>query len=407
MSGMRKKKEKTRHGEELSVNIINSSTSTEGNINCQSNIRFDGKHKGEINAANKIVIGEKAIIKGSLIADNIEIFGLVKGDCRARNSITLSSSANYIGNIFTKQIIVLEGAVFNGNIEMTSVKNFEVLETKNPQINCQSKKLPQRIAVVAFFLMLLSVKAISQVGGVSGSKLGAYCVDVVDHHKVEFEPDFYHFKSSNYWDRNGKLTDLYQDGDSIKWVTGLNFRITYGLIDKFEIGASFSSDLLLANIGMRYIIYDKSKTGLALIAGANIPLGNKTIDKSVRLSNTITSIGGGVVFSTYLSDRFSMDFNGQYFHFVEKTDDNNKGSLFLNSDIGYYLFSGKLQLITGIGYQHSYYDNYNSHVVSVFPGITVETGKSYIIVLSTSFDVWGINAVKNAGISLALTITLS
>jgi len=135
MRRLRKKKEKTWHGDEQRVNIINSSTSTEGNISCQSSIRFDGKHIGEIYALNKIVVGEKAEIEGNLSANDIEIFGQVNGDCRATNSITLSTSANYHGNIFTKQLIIMEGAILNGKIEMDFESNIEILETKKPRIN--------------------------------------------------------------------------------------------------------------------------------------------------------------------------------------------------------------------------------------------------------------------------------
>lgn len=172
MLGLKKKKKVIKKVSKLQVNIINSSTSTEGIISCQSSIRFDGKHQGEINAENKIVIGDKAIINGTLTADNIEIFGLVKGDSHAKCTVTLSSSAKYIGNIFTNQIIILEGAVFNGNIEMP-LKTKEVqVENKNLQINMQRKKILKKIALFVCITFLLLIEAVFQVGGVAGSILG-------------------------------------------------------------------------------------------------------------------------------------------------------------------------------------------------------------------------------------------
>ncbi len=46
----------------------------------------------------------------------------------------------------------------------------------------------------SFFVLVVvlfsGVQVFSQVGGISGSKLGAVCVDVVDHKKIEFGPDF-------------------------------------------------------------------------------------------------------------------------------------------------------------------------------------------------------------------------
>lgn len=146
MRRLKKKKEKTRNGDELRVNIINSSTRTEGNISCQSSIRFDGKHKGEIKAINKIVIGDTALIEGNLYAESIEILGDVVGNCYANKTLSLSSSSNFKGNIFTNQIIIIEGAVFNGNIEMTNKKD-DPLIIKAAPINYKSKKLMQKIAL--------------------------------------------------------------------------------------------------------------------------------------------------------------------------------------------------------------------------------------------------------------------
>lgn len=246
----------------------------------------------------------------------------------------------------------------------------------------------------------------AQVGGISGSKISAYTVDVVDDHKLEFEPSFFHFIANEFWDENSNLQNLYSNQDSIKWGTGLNFRITYGFFDKFEIGTIISSDLLLIQIGARYILYDNKATGLALIGGLNLPLGNKSVSKSLRYSNTISKAGGGLVFTGHLNNNFSVDINAQYFSFIENSIDNSTSNFYLNTDFGYYIMSHQLQLIAGFGYQFSQYGDFDTQIFTFFPGITVETGKQYIIVLSSLIDLWGKNATKNTGASLALTITL-
>ncbi|RLD54504.1 MAG: hypothetical protein DRJ05_14515, partial [Bacteroidetes bacterium] len=142
---------------------------------------------------------------------------------------------------------------------------------------------------------LLSEEAISQIGGISASKLGSVCADVVDNKKIEFEPGFFHVVSKNAWDSDGHLENLFSSDDSVRRSTGIYFRFTYGLWDKLEIGASISTDLQRSRWGLKYIVYSKEKLGFALIAGANIPFDNKDVDKSIRLSNNITSVGGGAV----------------------------------------------------------------------------------------------------------------
>lgn len=53
----------------------------------------------------------------------------------------------------------------------------------------------------------------------------------------------------------------------------------------------------------------------AAMAGANIPLGNKTIDKTIRLSDQITSLGAGLIYTWSFTEVFSLDANVQYLFF--------------------------------------------------------------------------------------------
>ena len=265
----------------------------------------------------------------------------------------------------------------------------------------------KKIVLIPFIaiLILLSGKAISQVGGLSASKLVTLSVDVVDHHKIEFEPAFAHFNSNGNWDSDGQLHDLFGSSDSVRHTTGFNFRFTYGLWDKLEIGASISTDLQRSNWGLRYIVYSKRKLGFALIAGANIPFDNKDFDKSIRLADNLTSVGGGVVMTTQFNENLSLDFNAQYQAFIKETNEKHKGSYYFNAELGYYLFKHQFQIIGGLGYQQSVFNEFTDKVLTVFPGVTIETGKNYIIVISAPFDIYGENSIKNTGFVFALTLT--
>jgi len=253
--------------------------------------------------------------------------------------------------------------------------------------------------------LFISANLSAQVGGISGSKLSAVCVDVVDHHKLEFEPAFYHVRSSQTWDADGHLQDIFGSADSINHNTGINFRMTYGLWDKLEIGGTISTDLQMSNWGLRYVVYDKNKVGFAVVAGANIPFGNKPIDKTIRLADNLTSVGGGGVMSVQFNENLSLDVNAQYMAFTQKTIEDNKGSLYFNADLGYYVFKHQLQLIGSLAYQQTKFQDFTSKTLTVYPGFTLETGKNYILVLSVPFDVYGQNAIKNTGFVMALTLT--
>lgn len=156
---------------------------------------------------------------------------------------------------------------------------------------------------------------------------------------------------------------------------------------------------------MSYINYTNEKIGVAAMAGTNIPFGNKAIDNSIRLAENIASFGGGAVFSSQFTENLSLDLNAQYMFFTQNTYEQNNGSYYLNADLGYYIFDHQLQLITALAYQSTSFEEFNSQVLTLNAGVTIETGNNYIIVVSAPFDITGKNANKNAGFLLALTLT--
>ena len=258
------------------------------------------------------------------------------------------------------------------------------------------------LSLIAFFI---SVSLSAQIGGLSASKFGALCVDVVDHKKVEFEPGFFHARSSQYWNNNGELKNFYSTSDSIKVVTGFYFRFTYGLWDKVEIGVALSTDLAMSQWGIRYAFLQRKKYGLALISGVNIPLGNRTIDQRVRATGNLMQTGLGLVGSYSFTENLSFDITGQYVHFLQATEDNDQGGIYLNADLGYYIWDHQLQFVVGTAF-HSVSNDVGAHqALTINPGVTIETGNNYIIVLSVPFDVYGKREGKNVGFNFGLTLT--
>lgn len=257
------------------------------------------------------------------------------------------------------------------------------------------------------FLFFASSRVIAQVGGLSNSKLFSLSVGVVGDKKIEFEPSFYHVRAKKYYDGDQSLQNIYSTSDSTRAETGMGFRFTYGLWDRLEIGTYISTDLTVSSWGARFVAYQSDKIGVAVIAGANIPFGNRGVDGKTNLSQLMTSIGGGGVFSASFTENFSIDVNAQYMFFLKETENNSKGSWYLSTDIGYFFFDQQLQVIGGIGYQNAVFEDFNNQKLTIYPGITVSTGKNYVIIVSAPFDVFGENALKNAGINFALTLTFN
>ncbi|MCK5846988.1 MAG: hypothetical protein KAG84_06090 [Bacteroidales bacterium] len=258
---------------------------------------------------------------------------------------------------------------------------------------------------VIIIFIVISSHVYAQIGGLSASKISSLTVDVVDHNNIEFEPSFTFAKSYRYWDSSGNINNLFSTSDSVNHVSGMNFRFTYGLFNKVEFGLSVSSTLDVAKVGVRYILFQKEKFGIAAIAGFNIPMGNSVVDQSIRATSSIMNAGFGFVGHYAFNDKLSIDITTQYTHFLKKTVDNNVGGLYINSDIGYYVFNNKLMLITGLGFINVANNAGNHQVMTVYPGISIEPGGDFLIVITVPFDVMGKNENKNVGFNFALTLT--
>ncbi|MBI9033424.1 MAG: hypothetical protein JEZ03_03025 [Bacteroidales bacterium] len=257
-------------------------------------------------------------------------------------------------------------------------------------------------------LGLLSIlsPAFTQIGGISGSKLQSYCVDVVDHHKQEFEPSFSISKTNGYWDNDGVKTDMFPNSNQYLLNTGMQFRFTYGLWDKLEMGVSMASDLQSSDWGMRYIIQQKKNWGVALIAGMKIPLGNRIVDPNSTKIEDVGNFGFGLVGSYTFSDRLSLDVTTQAGLYNKKLIPAHYGNYFFNTDLGYYIFNKQLQLIGGFGYQGMYFEGEDRQLFTFYPGFTAETGDHFLFVMGVPISLHGKNIENLLGFNFALTITL-
>ena len=261
-----------------------------------------------------------------------------------------------------------------------------------------------KIFLLPLFI-IISFVATAQIGGLSSSKLSSISADVVDNENVEFEPGFSSSRSNKFFDGNGDTQNMFSTADSVKHLTGMAFRFTYGLWDKLEVGVSVSTDLSLIKIGTKYEFINNEKLAVAAIAGLNVPMGNATIDNTVRATANVTQAGLGFVASYVFTDRLSADFTTQYMIFIKPTIDNNTGGIYLNGDVGYYFFDNRFKLVTGFGFYNVKNDVGNHQVFTMYPGFTIESGKDYFIACSVPFDVFGKNEAQNVAVNFTLTLT--
>lgn len=261
------------------------------------------------------------------------------------------------------------------------------------------------ILLIIPLLLIAQKKMFSQIGGISGSKLDSYCVDVVDHKKIEFEPALYRFNSGAFWNESALLFNHFETPDSLMTTEGMYMRITYGLWDKLEVGVNIDSDLTTSNWGMRFVVFQKEKLGLAGIAGINFPLLTKYKNRNLNPANYDYNFGGGLVSTYNFTDRLSSDLTLQYLVPFKPINWQNGTLKSASCDVGYYMENRHFQLISSVAYSQFTGDEYQSELLTFCYGFTIETDQ-FIFVCCLPRDIYGTNISKNQGLLLALTLTL-
>jgi cytoskeletal protein CcmA (bactofilin family) len=92
--------------------VIGEDLTVEGNIISKGEVQLEGEVKGNIHCTS-LVIGDKALVEGGVVADDVIVRGRVVGSLRGHR-VTLQSSSHVEGDIFHQSLAIEQGAFFEG-----------------------------------------------------------------------------------------------------------------------------------------------------------------------------------------------------------------------------------------------------------------------------------------------------
>lgn len=98
--------------------VVAEGVHVEGNFKGSGPMIIDGSVKGKVQTTQTLQVGEHAIIDASVKAGSALIAGRIKGGVNAKDLVELTATAIVEGDITTKQLIIAEGAIINGKINM-------------------------------------------------------------------------------------------------------------------------------------------------------------------------------------------------------------------------------------------------------------------------------------------------
>ncbi len=100
--------------------FIDQGSEFSGKLSFKDTVRIDGRFEGEISSENTLIVGETGSVTATIRSQVIVISGEVHGEISATGQVVLHKTARVDGNIHTARLVVEDGAIFTGRVEMST-----------------------------------------------------------------------------------------------------------------------------------------------------------------------------------------------------------------------------------------------------------------------------------------------
>jgi cytoskeletal protein CcmA (bactofilin family) len=101
--------------------VIGAESSFQGTLRSNGSVRIDGKIEGGVSAEG-VILGERGEVQGDISARTVVVGGKVTGNIHATESLELLTKCQVFGDLHAPQLVIAEGAVFEGSCLMASEK---------------------------------------------------------------------------------------------------------------------------------------------------------------------------------------------------------------------------------------------------------------------------------------------
>ena len=105
----------------------------DGTVSGREDLFVESTIRGKINIESDLRVGPNARIEASVHARNVTVEGTVVGEISADARVELTPSAKVDGNIKAPKIVVAEGAMFKGAVDMGSSDANRKREASDPK----------------------------------------------------------------------------------------------------------------------------------------------------------------------------------------------------------------------------------------------------------------------------------
>lgn len=98
--------------------IIGKGIVIRGNLTGGGDLIIEGRVEGQISLKNHLTIEGTGKVEADIRAEELTINGEASGNIDASGRVAINASAKVAGDIKAPRVVIEDGAVFNGSIEM-------------------------------------------------------------------------------------------------------------------------------------------------------------------------------------------------------------------------------------------------------------------------------------------------
>jgi len=100
-------------------NVLAVGAKWKGTLTVDTSVRVDGNFSGQIESKATVHVAEGALVDAKIRAAFVVISGTFRGEIRCDQRVDLLPHSRVEAEVITKVLIVEEGAVFDGHVQMT------------------------------------------------------------------------------------------------------------------------------------------------------------------------------------------------------------------------------------------------------------------------------------------------
>lgn len=104
--------------------LIGAGIHVSGDVTGTENLVIEGKVEGKIELlGNQVIIGQTGKVAADVVAKSVKIDGSLQGDVEGKERVVISKSGRVRGNITAPRVMLEEGAIFKGSIDINPVES--------------------------------------------------------------------------------------------------------------------------------------------------------------------------------------------------------------------------------------------------------------------------------------------